>query len=124
MPINEEIKSHVSHISPLWWVEQDPILKPEGRFLGDLTNREAGSPLVGLQFFHRFILFLSFCIYSIMIRSLSFEDAFLIVSMRFGLFYRIVLLLSFYNSFVMILRFYFFRCVLILLPGCTSFVVL
>ena len=45
VPINEEIKSHGPHISPLWWVEQDPILKPEGRFLGDLTNREAGSPL-------------------------------------------------------------------------------
>jgi len=45
VPISDEIKAYKPHISPLWWVEQDPIIKPEGRFLGDLSNRESGSAL-------------------------------------------------------------------------------
>jgi len=45
LPIDKEILAYNPHISPLWWVEQDPVTKPQGRFLGDLTNRETGHAL-------------------------------------------------------------------------------
>jgi hypothetical protein len=45
VPIDKEMLAYKPHISPLWWVEQDPIAKPQGRFLGDLTNRELGNAL-------------------------------------------------------------------------------
>lgn len=33
------------HVNDLHWVGQDPVAKPEGRLLGDLTNKENGDPL-------------------------------------------------------------------------------
>jgi hypothetical protein len=40
-----EILSDKPHVNDLHWVGQDPIAKPEGRLLGDLTNKSNGDSL-------------------------------------------------------------------------------